>query len=167
MNIIDGILQEFAHENANTRKMLDRVPQQHLGWKPHAKSMTLGRLAGHIVEIPTFIKPIITQNEMVIDMANYKPTEFTAVADGLARFDKNIAEAASAMQGQTNDNLMKPWRLKFGDKVVFELPRIAVIRSMVISHAIHHRGQLSVFLRLQNVPLPPIYGPTADESPPY
>jgi len=165
MNIADGMLQEFTYENASTRKMLERIPQAQMGWKPHAKSMTLARLASHIVEIPTYGASIFTQDEMVLNAGSFKPTEYATVAELLAAFDKNIAEAAKVMQGVPNDHMMKPWRFKMDGKLVFEMPRVVVVRIMMLSHTIHHRGQLSVYLRLQNVPLPPVYGPTADESP--
>ncbi|MBI4558657.1 MAG: DinB family protein [Candidatus Hydrogenedentes bacterium] len=164
MGMIDAIAQEFGYEAGLTRKMLDRVPEDKLGWKPHEKSMSLGRLAGHIAEIPGYMVVTLSTDELVIDPKSYKPEVATSRSGLLAGFDRRVAEAKSVMEGQTNDHLMLPWRLKMGDRVVFELPRVAVIRSMVLNHTVHHRGQLSVYLRLQGVPVPAIYGPSADEA---
>ena len=165
MNIIDAILNEIELEAANTRKMLERAPQEKFAWQPHAKSMTLCGLVSHIAEIPTWVKPILEQDELVIDLEKYVPPSYASVAELLQRFDKNIGEAKEAMAGQSDERLMGLWRLKVGEQSVFELPRVAVLRGMILSHSVHHRGQLSVYLRLNDVPLPPLYGPTADEQP--
>ena len=163
MKIIEPIQLEFSHETALTRKMLGRAPEAHFAWKPHTKSMTLGRLAGHIAEIPGWVSHILTTEEMVIDMDKYKPFEPATLSDLLKVFDANVASAAECMKGRSDAILNATWRLKVGDRVVFELPRVAVIRLMVLNHMIHHRGQLSVYLRLRDVPVPATYGPSADE----
>jgi uncharacterized damage-inducible protein DinB len=126
--------------------------------------MPLGRLAGHVAELTGWIAAILTQDELDFATANYKPVVATSVAELLEMFDKNLSTATDLLKTQTDEHLMKTWRLRDGEKVFFELPRVAVIRSMALNHIIHHRGQLSVYLRLQDVPLPSIYGPTADEQ---
>jgi uncharacterized damage-inducible protein DinB len=165
MNIIDPVATEFAQEAANTRRLLDRVPDELLDWKPHEKSMSLGRLAAHIAESPQWGVAILEQDELVINLDEYTPPTATTQAELIELFDTSVAKLTEAMQGQPDDKLMQPWRLKVGDQVVLELPRIAVIRGMVLNHIIHHRGQLSVYLRIKDVPLPALYGPSADEQP--
>lgn len=162
MNIVDPILMEFTHEAGVTRRLLERVPGEQLGWKPHEKSMSLGRLASHIAEIPSFVGAILGQDELSLD-GSYTPFNGGSTAEILETFDKNVAMATEMMQGQSNERLMQPWRLKKGDHVVFEMPRVSVIRGLVLNHSIHHRGQLSVYVRMHNVPVPSIYGPSADE----
>ena len=167
MNFIDPILKEFTYEMANTRKVLERAPMEKHAWKPHDKSMSLGQLASHVAESPTWAKPIVDQDELSLDLSGYKPPYYPTGAELLAAFDAAVAGAKQAMQGRSNEMLMVPWRLKVGGQVIFELPRVAVIRSMVLNHIIHHRGQLTVYLRLLNVPLCALYGPTADERMPH
>lgn len=163
MSLIEMITAEFQREAATTRKMLERVPQDSFAWKPHEKSMTLGQLAAHVANLHgTWFITALTQDEF--DLADSKPLKLDSVSDILEAFDQSISSAVESLKTQTDERLFATWRLKRGGQVLFELPRWAVIRSMVISHIIHHRGQLSVYLRLQNVPLPPVYGPTADEA---
>jgi uncharacterized damage-inducible protein DinB len=164
MNLIDPILTEFSREAATTRRMLERVPENQLAWKPHEKSMSLGRLATHIAEIPGWVHGIINQDEFVMGVGAYSPPTAESVFEILDLFDRNVAVVSENLQDQTNEHLMAPWRLKKGDQVLMEIPRMAMIRTMLLSHIIHHRGQLSVYLRLHDVPLPSVYGPTADEG---
>ena len=163
MNMIDPVLAELAHEAATTRRLLERLQQAHLTWKPHEKSMTLGRLAGHIAEIPVRISSILEPDEF--DFASGGGDQHTAssVADLLAFFDQSVSQATERLKKQTTDRLLATWRLKKGGKQLLEMPRMGAIRFLLLNHLVHHRGQLSVYLRLQNVPLPSIYGPTADE----
>ncbi len=163
MTLIDPLLTELSHEAATTRRLLERTPQEHLGWKPHEKSMSLARLATHIAEIPGWISDVLDQDEFVIGATPYTPLTVGSVSEILDKFDRNIANTGHAMRRQTTDRLLATWRLRRGDQVLLEMPRSGVIRTMLLNHLIHHRGQLSVYLRLLNVPLPPIYGPTADE----
>lgn len=163
MAIIDGILQEFAHEAAGTRKVLERLPESELGWKPHAKSMTMGVLASHLAETPSWVEPIINQDEMSFSTIGYKPLDLKKVSEIVKRFDANVAEAQKVLKGVTDAKLMLPWTLKIDGKAAFTMPRVAVLRAMILSHSIHHRGQLTVYLRLKDVPLPGLYGPSADE----
>ena len=163
MNMIDPVLAELAHEAATTRRLLERLPQAHLTWKPHEKSMTLGRLAGHIAEIPVRISGMLEPDEYDFAAGGGDPHTASSVADLLAFFDQSVSQATERLKKQTNDRLLATWRLKKGGKQLLEMPRMGAIRFMMLNHLIHHRGQLSVYLRLQNVPLPSIYGPTADE----
>lgn len=163
MNLIDPLLTELSHEAATTRRLLERAPQEHLGWKPHEKSMSLARLATHIAEIPGWISDVLDRDEFVIGATAYTPPNVGSVSEILEIFDRNIANSERAMRRQSNDRLQATWRLRRGDQVLLEMPRSGVIRTMLLNHLIHHRGQFSVYLRLLNVPLPPIYGPTADE----
>jgi len=163
MNLIDPILAELAHEGATTRRLLDRLPQDRLGWQPHQKSMTLGRLATHIAEIPGWVGSIVEKDEFDVGASGYVPPTVGSVAEIIAMFDKNVATAAENLKRQSNDRLLAKWQLKKNGQLVVEMPRLGMVRSLLMNHLIHHRGQLSVYLRLQNVPLPSIYGPTADE----
>ncbi len=165
MSLIEPIIAELQHEAATTRKLLERVPEEAFSWQPHEKSMTLGRLAGHIAELYTFAAPILNQDELDFATGNYEPFSPADAAELLEKFDKNVADAIEILKTQTDDRLLAAWRMRSGEQVFFERPRITVIRSFMLNHIVHHRGQLSVYLRLQNVPLPPMYGPTADESP--
>ncbi|HXG94767.1 MAG TPA: DinB family protein [Blastocatellia bacterium] len=163
MGLNEIIIGELKHEANTTRKLLERVPEPALGWKPHEKSMSLGRLAGHVAELPGLIVPIVNQDELDFASGDYKPFTPTSRFELLEVFDKALSMAVDALQTATDEQLQKTWRLRSGDKVFGELPRIAMIRGLVLNHIIHHRGQLSVYLRLQDVPLPSIYGPSADE----
>jgi len=163
MNLIDPVLAELAHEAATTRRLLDRVPERHLAWKPHEKSMTLGRLATHIAEIPGWVGSIVEKDEVDVGAGGYVPPTIDRVPEIVAMFDRNVAAATETLKRQSNDRLLAKWQLKKKGQLVAEMPRMGMIRSLLMNHLIHHRGQLSVYLRLQNVPLPSIYGPTADE----
>jgi uncharacterized damage-inducible protein DinB len=143
--------------------LLERLPQAHLTWKPHEKSMTLGRLAGHIAEIPVRISGMLEPDEYDFAAGGGDPHTASSVADLLAFFDQSVSQATERLKKQTTDRLLATWRLKKGGKQLLEMPRMGAIRFLLLNHLIHHRGQLSVYLRLQNVPLPSIYGPTADE----
>jgi len=169
MGMIDPMLAEFAQEMATTRKMLEILPEKHLGWKPHPKSLSLGRLASHIAEMPAFASKALSTEVFDIDPASgkplsYKPLDLKTVKEILEAFDKNVADASAAMKTAKDDQLLKTWTLQAHGKTVFTMPRIAVLRVMVFSHVFHHRGQLSVYLRLKDVPLPSVYGPTADSK---
>ena len=163
MAMIEPIIMEFSSEAATTRKLLERMPEDKFAWKPHDKSMTLGLLGSHIVETSTWLRPILEQDEMQFDTESYVPVVYETVAELLDAFDKRMAEAVEVMQGQSDEHLMATWRMVVNGQPMFEMPRIAVIRGMILNHTVHHRGQLSVYLRLNDVPLPSIYGPSADE----
>lgn len=165
MRLSEQIASELQFEAATTRRMLERVPEESFDWKPHEKSTALGRLAGHIAELPSLVGPVLTQKELDFNVAGFKPFIPSSVAELLERFDRNIASAVELLKSNPDDGLSESWRLRSGEQVLFESPRAAVLRSMALNHIVHHRGQLSVYLRLLNVPLPPVYGPTADEGP--
>lgn len=164
MGLIDGMLMELTSEADNTRKMLERVPEEHFGWTPHAKSMTMGRLASHLADIPSWVAPTLEQDVMVLP-GDYKPFEATTRDDLLQRFEENIATAKKSMPGYPDDKMMLPWALQMGGQEIFKLPRAQCLRAFVLSHTIHHRAQLGVYLRLKDVAVPSIYGPSADEQP--
>jgi len=163
MNLSELILTELSYESATARRLLERLPQQHFGWKPHEKSMTLARLATHVVEIPGWVASILDQDEFDVGAREYVPKDATSVPELLQMFEKNTSAVREAIARQTNERMMAPWRLKRKGQLIFEVPRIGMIRSMLLNHFIHHRGQLSVYIRLLNVPVPSIYGPSADE----
>jgi uncharacterized damage-inducible protein DinB len=161
VNPIDPILMELSHEMATTRCLLERVPDAHLGWKPHVKSMSMARLATHIAEIPGWVSSILDQDGFEIG-GDYTPHTAASTAEILAMLDKNVALAETAIRRQNVERLSATWRITKQGQMIVEMPRMGVIRSLLLNHLIHHRGQLSVYLRLKDVPLPSIYGPSAD-----
>lgn len=164
MQFVEPIVAELTHEAATTRRLLARIPDERLSWRPHARSMTLGSLAAHLVAIPALGVRVVNTTELVLDPAAFPTPEATGVEAVLAAFEANVTALKDALHTTSYRDLLKPWRLLSGTRVVLELPRVGAVRSLVLNHLIHHRGQLSVFLRLLEVPLPSIYGPTADES---
>jgi uncharacterized damage-inducible protein DinB len=165
MAIKDALVPEFDHEMATTRRVLDRVPEAEFAWKPHAKSMSLGQLAAHIVNIPFWCTATLDRTALDLDtLPSQAPVAPSSRAALLEAFDVKVAAARALLVEQTDAQLLTPWTLKKGTQEFFTLPRISAIRTFVMNHLIHHRGQLSVYLRLRDVPLPPIYGPTADSS---
>lgn len=166
MAIKDSILPEFDHEMATTRRVLERVPEDKKDWQPHPKSMTLGRLAQHLATIPHWVIPTINDTELHMNPPGgpaYTPPQFESTASALAVFDENVRQGRAAIAAAEDQALMVPWTLRNAGQPIFTLPRVAVLRSFVTNHMIHHRGQLSVYLRLNDVPVPSIYGPSADE----
>ena len=163
MSIRDGLLPEFDNEMATTRKLLEIVPEQHHDWLPHPKSYTLGRLAAHIAFLPAWMLSTMEDTELdLADAAKWTPPEYSTTKSNVAYFDSNVTKARDVVSKASDADFMVGWTLKTGAITHFTLPRIAVVRSFVMNHIIHHRGQLSVYLRLKDVPLPMIYGPTAD-----
>ena len=166
MTMVEFLVGEFDHECASTRKVLDRVPEAHVEWQPHPKSKPLGELANHIAGLPVWAGRVLPQSEYDF-MAPGAPTPgmqpWESKSALMAKFDKNVADARAIMRATTDAQMMEPFSLKRAGDVIFTLPKVAALRSMVFSHTIHHRGQLTVYLRLKDVPLPGIYGPTADE----
>jgi uncharacterized damage-inducible protein DinB len=164
MAIIDGMIREYEHEGAQTRKVLERVPEAHFGWKPHDKSMTLRELASHLSDIPSWVRPTIKQDEFAFSMKDFVPFKAETTKQLLEHYDKNLSDALDAMPGTTDPDMMKTWKMTMDGQLIIEMPRVAVLRGMMMNHAIHHRAQLGVYLRLLDVPLPQLYGPTADEQ---
>jgi uncharacterized damage-inducible protein DinB len=169
MAICDSILPEFDNEMAITRKTLDRVPEDRPDWKPHEKSMALGRLAGHLAELPSFVSMILRDDSFNMRPAgggpSRQPLVMTSRKELLEAFDKNVAELRTTLASASDETLMKEWTLLAGDKKIFSGPRIGVIRTFCLNHVIHHRAQMGVYLRLNNVLVPSVYGPSADENP--
>jgi uncharacterized damage-inducible protein DinB len=161
MTIAATLLPEFDQEMTTTRRPLERVPADNARWKPHPKSFPLGHLAQLVAWIPGWIAN--TARESALDLATAPPYSFESTETLLQLFDANVRASREALAGSRDADYDAPWSLKRGDRVLFTAPRGAVLR-MHLSHLIHHRGQLSVYLRLNEVPLPPIYGPTADEG---
>lgn len=164
MSIVDAMIHEFTQESANTRKALARVPEDKFGWKPHEKSMTLGELASHLADAPEWVDQIVNSEEFTIDLDQFKPFLASSKEELLAVFDKNTAAAVNLLQGLTDEKILQIWRLKLGPVTLFEMPRTQVLRGMIFNHSIHHRGQLTVYLRLNDIPVPALYGPSADEQ---
>jgi uncharacterized damage-inducible protein DinB len=167
MTISQSLLGEFDSEMANTRRTLERVPEDKLSWKPHERSFALGRLAAHIAEAPGWSVPTIAMDELDISPVGtppYQPFEPKSRQEILDYFDKQIAAAREAIAGASDDHLRKPWTLLAAGKTMFTMPRIAVLRGMIMNHTIHHRAQLTVYLRLLDIPVPALYGPSADEG---
>jgi len=161
------LLPEFDQEMANTRKTLDRVPEDKLAWKPHEKSFSMGDLATHLATLPSWAA--ITMENDSIDIAPVgeerpKSEPCKSREELLSRFDGHVASARAAIAGASDEDLLKTWTLLAGGKTIFAIPRIAALRGFVMNHNVHHRAQLGVYLRLNDVPVPSIYGPSADEG---
>jgi uncharacterized damage-inducible protein DinB len=163
MPLKDILLSEFDHEMGTTRRLLERVPEDRLTWKPHEKSMTVGGLATHLGNIPNWGARILTEDGFDLAKAPPNLAPKTSRAEILAAFDQST-KAARPLLDRTDAELMGRWTLSRGGHEMFSMPRVAAFRSFVVNHMIHHRGQLSVYLRLNDVPVPAIYGPSADEG---
>lgn len=169
MTIGQSLLPEFDQEMQNTRKTLERVPEDKWNWKPHDKSGTVGWLASHIATMPGWTAMTISTEQLdyaPVDGPAYQPPKIENRKELLAEFDKNVADARAALAGVSDQAIMKNWTLLAGGKTIFTLPRVACIRSMILNHNIHHRAQLTVYYRLLGVPVPALYGPSADEGQP-
>jgi uncharacterized damage-inducible protein DinB len=163
--IRDALLPELEQELATTRTVLAAVPEAHTGYRPHPKSMTLGELSLHVANVLTWLPLTLERTELDLQPATgpeWPPPVFASAAATLARFEENARAARTALGAATDADLAVPWTLKKAGRELFTLPRAACVRSFVMNHLIHHRGQLTVYLRLCDVPLPPVYGPTAD-----
>jgi uncharacterized damage-inducible protein DinB len=164
MALIDGMLQELEQEAHTTRRVLERVPDNQLGWRPHKKSMTLGELALHVAMVPGGVAEMVASPSpaQVPGFANPSPA---SAAELIPALEQSIAKAKKALSGMDDATLMETWRLMRGEREVFAVPRLALLRSIMLNHWYHHRGQLTVYLRELDVPVPSIYGPSADENP--
>jgi len=163
MTVPELLLLEFDEEMPSTRKILERVPETNFSWKPHEKSMTLGRLASHIAELPARCATIIT-TENYVRQPGTAPFLASSSAELVSRFDTTSSEARTALAALSEDQLSVIWSMKMGDRTMVSLPRGMALRRVFMNHLIHHRAQLGVFLRLLDVPIPGMYGPSADDQ---
>lgn len=168
MTIGELMLPEFDQEMANTRRTLERVPMEKLEWQPHQKSMTMGRLAQHVAEMPGWTSMMIETESFDLAPPGGEPFKPSPIPQSrqelLDMFDKNISSGRAAIAGASDEQMMQTWSLLSGGNTIFSLPKSAVIRSMILNHTVHHRAQLTVYLRLNDVPVPGLYGPSADEA---
>ncbi len=164
MTASDSLRQEFALEARTTRRHLERLPEDRLDWRPHEKSFTLIGLASHIVDCVGWFDAIFGGDMLDVDPADYKPFQAGSATELIEAFDRNAAACERALSNVADEALGESWRLEMLGRVRFEKPRAAVFRDFTLSHMIHHRGQLSVYLRLLDIPVPGSYGPTADEK---
>jgi uncharacterized damage-inducible protein DinB len=159
----ESLLPDFDHEMAITRRVLERVPDDRLGWRPHAKSFDLGQLAHHLAEIPRWGRTILDRDKYDLnESAGRTPETAASCRIVLETFDRHVAGVRGDLAGRSDAELLAPWALLRGGHLVMSLPRCAAFRSFLLHHAIHHRGQLTVYLRMQDIAIPPIYGATAD-----
>ena len=163
MNAVSGLINELEQEAMTTRRVLERVPNDQLAWKPHQKSMSLGQLALHVATIPGNVAEIAAVSPFQVPPFTQPAAATTS--ELLPALDASVAKARTILGGMDDAALAATWRLMHGDREVMALPRAAVLRTIMLNHWYHHRGQLSVYLRALNVPLPSIYGPSADENP--
>ena len=165
MTIAELLLPEVEQEMATTRRVLERVPDEKLAWKPHARSWSMGDLASHLVNMVKWTD--VTMNQTEFDLGSVPPEQLNQAAKSraelLAWFDANAAAARQALDRSDADYVV-PWTLKHGDRVLFTMPRYTCVRSFFLNHVVHHRAQLSVYLRLNDIPVPAMYGPSADEG---
>ena len=164
MPLNEAFIAELEQEAKATRRLLERVPLDKSDWKPHDKSMSLGRLASHVAEIPGWVSVTLDADELDFSKMDYKPVIASSNKELLEIFEKNYKKALESLKRAKDEEFMKNWTLRNGETVYMTLPKAAVLRSFAYSHQIRHRGQLTVYMRLNNVALPGIYGPTADEG---
>jgi uncharacterized damage-inducible protein DinB len=163
MTLTESLRHEFEHEAQTTRRLLERLPDDKLDWQPHEKSFSARGLSSHIVECVGMTDPIFTQDELNFEPATYRPYEAASVDDLLKTFDDKVEAGQRALASVTDEDMTRPWQFKIMGKVRLEKSKVDVFRDFTLSHLIHHRGQLSVYLRLLDIPVPGCYGPTADE----
>jgi len=162
MNLAETLVMDYEYESVNTRKMLEIAPADRFDWKPHEKSKSVGMLASHLAETPTWISSMMEDEMDFGAMEDYQPFLAKDPDELLTAFDKNLADGLDFIRDKVDAFLSRTWTMKMGDKILMQQPKHGVIKAICIHHTIHHRGQLSVYLRMLDVPLPSIYGPTAD-----
>jgi len=165
MSLASELVDHFTKESALTRPLLEAVPQDMLKWHPHLKSMTLGQLAGHLVETPGWARNILEADVDLAIPSGYEPYVVTDTGAMLETYDRNVAAFRAALADRDDAMMLETWTMSAGDKVLMREPRHQALRTITVHHMIHHRGQLSVYLRLVHVPVPATYGPTADAAP--
>jgi uncharacterized damage-inducible protein DinB len=161
----EAMLNELRHEAETTKRLLDRVPEDKLGWKPHAKSMSLGQLAMHVASIPGDLSRLSQLDQFDAANANFQPAMPESKEALMKAFSKSLEDASEYLAALSPDQVGAQWRLTLRGAEVFSMPRAALLRNLLLNHWYHHRGQLSVYLRLLDVPVPVIYGRSADENP--
>ncbi len=167
MTIAESILPEFEMEMAGTRKVLERVPNDKLDWKAHPKSSTIGWVASHLVEIAHWVEGTLTQDTWDINPAGgepYQSPKFSSREEMLERFDACVADGKKRIAATSDEEFAKSWSLLSGGQALITMPKLGVIRTWVLNHSIHHRAHLCVYLRLNDIPVPALYGPSADEQ---
>jgi len=164
MSINDALMAELQQEAAATRKCLERIPAETFDWKPHEKSMTMSRLATHVAEMVGWVKDTVENPELDFATMDYKPFAPETTAELVEYFDAQYAAATESLKNVSDAVMMENWKMRNGEKIYVDLPRVQVMRGFIFNHIVHHRGQLSVYLRLRDIPVPPIYGPSADEG---
>ncbi len=167
MSLSQSILPEFDREMGSTRKVLERIPEDKLDWRVHPKSNSMGWVAMHLAELPGWATLALNSNSFDIEPPGsepYRTPAATSRPEILDRFDKNVAAARAAIASVSDEELMKPWSLLKAGQTIFTMPRLAMLRGFVLNHSIHHRAHLCVYLRLNEVPVPALYGPSADEK---
>jgi uncharacterized damage-inducible protein DinB len=162
MAIAEALAAELTREAVPTRRILERIPESQFAWKPHAKSMGLGQLAFHIAILPRAIADLVTSDT---EAPTFKPREDATLAEILSALDESVPYAIERLTAWGDEGLFAKWRMTSGGQTLLEMPRIGMVRGVMLNHWYHHRGQLTVYLRLLDVPLPSIYGPSADENP--
>jgi uncharacterized damage-inducible protein DinB len=166
MSIAQMLLPEFDEEMANTRKILERLPEDKPDFKPHEKSMPLKNLAGHVADMANWMKCAL-EVETLNWKASDAPCVMTSREELLAQFDRNVVGARALLEKATDEDFAKTWTFQYEGKTLFAQPRTTVVRNMVMNHLIHHRAQLGIYLRLNNIAVPGMYGPSADEANPW
>ncbi|MBS1817581.1 MAG: DinB family protein [Acidobacteria bacterium] len=165
MTIGASFAQELMAETATTRRVLERVPEDRLTWRPHPKSMSLGQLAMHVATLPRQVVGFVSGDDLDVSVAASGTPEGASRAELLGALDKSLSAATAYFEALLDDRAVHMWSLKSGSQTLLEIPRAGALRSLLFNHWYHHRGQLTVYLRLLDVPLPSVYGPTADENP--
>lgn len=160
-----ALIAELSAEAPATRRVLERVPEERLGWRPHPKSMSLGQLAQHVASIPGSIARIARADGLDATTVDFTPAQAESRAALLETLEESVAGACDLLAGLTAESAAAPWRLTAGEREIFTLPRLGLMRTLALNHWYHHRGQLLVYLRLLDVPVPVVYGKTADENP--
>ena len=163
-NLAAALISELQFEAATTRKCLERIPAEKFDYQPHEKSMKMGRLAVHVAEMTGWVIEIANKTELDFATMDYKPFEPQTTEELVGFLDKIVVDAVEALKTVSDEAMMENWSLRNGEQIYFTMPRIQVLRGMVFNHIVHHRGQLSVYLRLNDIPVPEIYGPSADEG---
>ena len=164
MSIAQSLLPEFDHEFATLRKTLERVPEGKWDYTPHAKSMNLGRLAGHLAELAGWVNSTIEADELDFGKVDYVAFIPASRAELVAKLDAVVGTARPVLAAASDADMVKPWTLRMNETIYFTMPKVAVLRSFVMNHMIHHRAQLGAYLRLNDIPVPQTYGPSADEG---